>query len=53
LVVGDPAENANNGSVWVFPTNSTGVTASGSFSFGAATMGAPATGSRFGASLGE
>ncbi|MGX1130654.1 hypothetical protein RKD49_002844 [Streptomyces glaucescens] len=53
LVVGDPAENANNGSVWVFPTGSTGVTASGSFTFGATTMGAPVTGSRFGASLGD
>ncbi|CAL9574366.1 hypothetical protein SUDANB105_04891 [Streptomyces sp. enrichment culture] len=53
LVVADPAENANNGSVWVFPAGSTGVTASGSFTFGATTMGAPVTGSRFGASLGD
>ncbi|WP_263972046.1 FG-GAP repeat domain-containing protein, partial [Streptomyces resistomycificus] len=30
LVVGDPAENAGNGSVWVFAATSAGVTASGS-----------------------
>jgi hypothetical protein len=51
LIVGDPAENANNGSVWVFSATSTGITASGSFSFGSATVGLPATGARFGASL--
>ncbi|WP_369169343.1 FG-GAP-like repeat-containing protein [Streptomyces sp. R28] len=53
LVVGDPAENANNGSVWVFSATSTGITAGGSFSFGAATMGLPATVAKFGASLAD
>ncbi|MFJ9814767.1 hypothetical protein ACIRU3_05745 [Streptomyces sp. NPDC101151] len=48
LVVGDPDENAFAGSVWVFPAT----TASGSFSFGAANVGLPGTGARFGASLG-
>ncbi|MDN0200975.1 hypothetical protein [Streptomyces sp. S.PNR 29] len=53
LVVGDPGENANNGSVWAFSAASGGITASGSFSFGSATMGLPATGARFGASLAD
>ncbi|MFE7277394.1 VCBS repeat-containing protein [Streptomyces sp. NPDC057623] len=53
LVVGDPAENANKGSVWVLSATSGGITAGGSFSFGSATMGLPATGARFGASLAD
>ncbi|MFE6409975.1 FG-GAP-like repeat-containing protein [Streptomyces sp. NPDC057837] len=53
LVVGDPAENAHNGSVWHFPAPTGGITASGSTSFGAATLGAPSTRSRFGASLAD
>ncbi|AZP17669.1 VCBS repeat-containing protein [Streptomyces aquilus] len=53
LVVGDPAENANNGSVWVFAATSGGITASRSFTFGAATVGVTPTGARFGTSLGD
>ncbi|GGY11898.1 FG-GAP-like repeat-containing protein [Streptomyces djakartensis] len=53
LVVGDPAENADNGAVWVFSATSTGITATGSLAFGSATMGLPATGARFGASLAD
>ncbi|MDO0914996.1 FG-GAP-like repeat-containing protein [Streptomyces sp. DT2A-34] len=53
LMVGDPAENANNGSVWVFSAGSGGITAVGSFSFGSATMGLPATGAKFGAALAD
>ncbi|MFJ3302294.1 FG-GAP-like repeat-containing protein [Streptomyces sp. NPDC086549] len=53
LVVGDPAENADNGSVWVFSATSGGITASGSTSFGAAKVGLPAAKARFGASLGD
>jgi hypothetical protein len=53
LAVGDPAENAGNGSVWVLPAGSGGITASGSFSFGSATMGLPAAKARFGASLAD
>ncbi|MFF6977537.1 FG-GAP repeat protein [Streptomyces sp. NPDC008343] len=41
LVVGDPAENYNMGSVWVFSATSSGVTAANSLSFGPATMGRP------------
>ncbi|MGQ4385177.1 FG-GAP-like repeat-containing protein [Streptomyces sp. SAS_270] len=53
LVVGDSAENANNGAAWVFPATSSGITASGSFSFGPPTMGLPASGAMFGASVGD
>ncbi|MFJ7073260.1 FG-GAP-like repeat-containing protein [Streptomyces sp. NPDC098781] len=53
LIVGDPAENAGNGSVWVFSATSGGIGAGGSFSFGSATMGLPSTGARFGASLAD
>ncbi|MBT2419898.1 FG-GAP repeat protein [Streptomyces sp. ISL-22] len=53
LVVGAPAENAGNGSVWVFSSASGGVTASGSFSFGPTTMGLRAAGARFGASVAD
>lgn len=53
LIVGDPAENAGNGSVWVFSATSGGITAGGSFSFGSATMGLRPTGARFGASLAD
>lgn len=53
LVVGDPAENANNGSVWVLSATSGGITTSGAFTFGAATVGVTPTGARFGASLGD
>ncbi|MFI7415415.1 FG-GAP-like repeat-containing protein [Streptomyces sp. NPDC049627] len=53
LVVGDWAENAGNGAAWVFSATSSGITASGSFTFGATTMGLPATGANFGASLAD
>ncbi|MGW1954741.1 FG-GAP-like repeat-containing protein [Streptomyces sp. NPDC001920] len=53
LVVGAPAENAGNGSVWVFSATSSGITASGSSSFGPTTMGLPAAGARFGSALAD
>jgi len=53
MVVGDPAENANNGAAWVFSATSSGITASGSFSFGPSTMGLPAAGALFGASVAD
>ncbi|QIJ62637.1 FG-GAP-like repeat-containing protein [Streptomyces sp. JB150] len=53
LVAAAPAENAGNGSVWHVPATSTGITASGSLTFGGATLGAPSAGARFGASLAE
>ncbi|MEU2783273.1 FG-GAP-like repeat-containing protein [Streptomyces sp. NPDC007110] len=51
LVVGDPDENATDGSAWVLSTTSTGITATGSFSFGPATMGFTASKARFGAAV--
>jgi hypothetical protein len=53
LVVGDSAENANKGAAWIFPATTSGITAHGSYSFGPSTMGLPATGSLFGASLAD
>lgn len=53
LVVGDPDENATDGSVWVFSTTSTGITATGSFSFGPTTMGFTASKARFGAAVSD
>ncbi|MFI0962095.1 FG-GAP-like repeat-containing protein [Streptomyces sp. NPDC021080] len=54
LVVGDPGENAGTGAVWVFSAGSGGITASGSVSFGGATLGLPGpAGSGFGYSLGD
>lgn len=53
LVVGDPAENFNIGAAWVFSATSSGITASGSFSFGPSTMGLTPTGARFGAALAD
>ncbi|MEW2130645.1 FG-GAP-like repeat-containing protein [Streptomyces sp. NPDC005435] len=49
FIVGDPAENASNGSVWVLP----GTSATGAFSFGSATAGLPATKSLFGTALSD
>lgn len=47
-VVGAYGENGGNGAVWVFPTTSSGVTAEGSFVFGAGTLGTVADGGRLG-----
>ncbi|MER6916130.1 FG-GAP-like repeat-containing protein [Streptomyces sp. NPDC000594] len=47
LVVGGPAENRRHGALWVFRSNASGVIANGSFSFGAATIGAPKGASHF------
>ncbi|MEU6354166.1 FG-GAP-like repeat-containing protein [Streptomyces sp. NPDC047072] len=43
LAVGAPGENANAGGVWAFPATSDGITAKGSFTFGAGTLGTSAT----------
>lgn len=49
LVVGAPGENANAGSVWVFKPTSTGITPTGSFTFGAGTLGTVAANAKLGA----
>ncbi|WP_031476869.1 FG-GAP-like repeat-containing protein [Streptomyces bicolor] len=48
LVVGAPGENANAGSVWVFPATSAGITPTGSFTFGAGTLGTVAANAKLG-----
>ncbi|KUL31354.1 FG-GAP-like repeat-containing protein [Streptomyces regalis] len=51
LVVGAPGENTNAGSVWVFKSTSSGVTATGSFTFGAGTLGTVAANAKLGSSF--
>ncbi|MBT2493614.1 VCBS repeat-containing protein [Streptomyces sp. ISL-96] len=51
LVVGAPHENAGEGSVWVLPGTTAGITATGSFSFGAGTLGTVAPGAALGSSF--
>ncbi|MFF3325513.1 VCBS repeat-containing protein [Streptomyces sp. NPDC002889] len=51
MVVGDAGENASRGAIWIFPAGPSGIEVKGSFSFGAATLGAPYKAARFGASL--
>ncbi|MET9558154.1 FG-GAP and VCBS repeat-containing protein [Streptomyces sp. NPDC006645] len=48
LVAGAFAENAGAGSIWLFKSGTSGVTATGSTSFGAASVGGPAGLSYFG-----
>ncbi|MBT2510624.1 FG-GAP repeat protein [Streptomyces sp. ISL-98] len=48
LVVGAPRENAGEGSVWVLPGTTAGITATGSFTFGAPTLGTVAAGAALG-----
>ncbi|WP_405582583.1 FG-GAP repeat protein [Streptomyces sp. NBC_01092] len=48
LVVGAPGENANAGSVWVFRSTSAGITPTGSFTFGAGTLGTVAANAKLG-----
>ncbi|MFF2325645.1 MULTISPECIES: VCBS repeat-containing protein [unclassified Streptomyces] len=51
LAVGAPGENADAGSLWIFPTTASGVTAKGSFTFGHGTLGTVATEARLGSSF--
>ena len=48
LAVGATGENANAGSVWAFPATASGITATGSFTFGAGTLGTVAANARLG-----
>ena len=48
LVVGAPGENANAGSVWAFNSTSAGITPTGSFTFGAGTLGTVAANAKLG-----
>ncbi|WP_055700924.1 MULTISPECIES: integrin alpha [Streptomyces] len=53
LLAAAPGENAGDGVVWVLSAGSGGVTASGSWTYGAASLGAPGTGAAFGAAIDE
>ncbi|MFJ7073259.1 VCBS repeat-containing protein [Streptomyces sp. NPDC098781] len=48
LAVGAPGENGDAGSVWVFRPTSSGITPTGSFTFGAGTLGTVAAKARLG-----
>ncbi|MGE7167298.1 FG-GAP repeat protein [Staphylococcus hominis] len=48
LAVGATGENANAGSVWVFRSTASGITATNSFTFGAGTLGTVAAKARLG-----
>ncbi|WP_030566569.1 FG-GAP repeat protein [Streptomyces aureocirculatus] len=53
LLASAPGENAGDGVVWVLPAGSGGVTAAGSWTYGAGSLGAPARGAAFGAAVDE
>ncbi|MCX4537132.1 FG-GAP repeat protein [Streptomyces sp. NBC_00841] len=51
VIVGAPGENADAGSVWVFKSTSSGVTPTGSFTFGAGTLGMVSTRAQLGSTF--
>ncbi|MFF9779609.1 FG-GAP-like repeat-containing protein [Streptomyces sp. NPDC013978] len=51
LVVGAPAENSDNGAVWVLPGTTTGPTTTAALAFGPGDVAGPATDAMFGATL--
>ncbi|MFE5022706.1 esterase [Streptomyces sp. NPDC056656] len=53
LLAAAPGENTNDGVVWVFSAGSGGVTASGSWTYGAGSLGAPSADAMFGAAIDE
>jgi hypothetical protein len=53
LLAAAPGENAGDGVVWVLSAGAGGVTASGSWTYGADSLGAPGTGAAFGAAIDE
>ncbi|HEY9368387.1 esterase [Streptomyces sp.] len=53
LLAAAPGENTNDGVVWVFSAGSGGVTASGSWTFGAGSFGAPYVDGLYGAAIDE
>ncbi|MEU6142540.1 FG-GAP-like repeat-containing protein [Streptomyces sp. NPDC047081] len=52
LAVGAPGENGGQGGVWVFRATEHAITATGSFTFGAGTLGTVAAGARLGSGFG-
>ncbi|MFG2331394.1 FG-GAP-like repeat-containing protein [Streptomyces sp. NPDC048604] len=53
LLAAAPGENTNDGVVWVFSAGSGGLTASGSWTFGAGSFGAPYADGLYGAAIDE
>ncbi|WP_037679662.1 FG-GAP and VCBS repeat-containing protein [Streptomyces griseus] len=53
LVAAAPVENAGDGVAWFLPAGPSGLLASGSWSFGAGSLGAPVVGSRYGSAIDE
>ncbi|KPI07297.1 hypothetical protein OK006_6063 [Actinobacteria bacterium OK006] len=51
VAVSAPEENSGTGAVWVFPGTASGVTATGSASFGPRPLAAPVSGAHFGAAF--
>ncbi|MDX3132919.1 FG-GAP-like repeat-containing protein [Streptomyces europaeiscabiei] len=51
LAVGAPAENSDNGAVWVLPGTTTGLTTTSALAFGPGDVAGPATDAMFGAAL--
>ncbi|EPH45009.1 FG-GAP repeat protein [Streptomyces aurantiacus] len=53
LLASAPGENTGDGVVWVLPAGAGGVTAAGSWTYGAGSLGAPAQDAAFGAAIDE
>ncbi|MEU6122551.1 esterase [Streptomyces sp. NPDC047123] len=53
LLASAPGENAGDGVVWVLSAGAGGVTGTGSWTYGAGSLGAPGTGAAFGAAIDE
>ncbi|MGW7047331.1 esterase [Streptomyces avermitilis] len=53
LLASAPGENAGDGFVWVLSAGTGGITASGSWTYGADTLGAPSVAAAFGAAIDE
>lgn len=53
LIASAPGENTNDGYAWVFSGTSSGLTASGSWTFNGSSLAAPTADARFGAAIAE
>ncbi|MBQ0983057.1 FG-GAP repeat protein [Streptomyces sp. F63] len=53
LLAAAPGENTDDGVVWVLPSNSGGVTTTGSWTYGAGSVSAPPANARYGAAVDE
>ncbi|MFF3495892.1 esterase [Streptomyces sp. NPDC002795] len=53
LLAAAPGENTNDGVVWVFSAGSGGITAAGSWTYGAGALSGPSLDARFGAAIDE